>query len=213
MRRHFLFLFLLLAALPSLTWGQAVNDAATVSVAEGPDTLAADTVAPFDDTGLALPFLDLGAPGLDGCAPWTYGLYGPTWRLHEGFNAQLSLSLTAGFGKGAPGGVGFGQSAAFAYALPLNRRLDFAAGIYASHLDWGAWQGTEAGVAALFRYRLTDRVSLYAYGSKRLAPTRQLRWDFFPLYLPMPKDRLGAMAEFKIGNNAMIQVSVERNSY
>lgn len=31
------------------------------------------------------------------------------WRLHEGFNAQLGMSLTAGIGKHAPRGVGFGD--------------------------------------------------------------------------------------------------------
>ncbi len=213
MRHYLTFLFLLFTAIPATVWGQAEKDAPMRTVVELPDTASADTAALHADEALALPFLDLGAPGLDGCAPWDYGLAGPSWRLHEGFNAQLSLSLTAAFGKGAPSGVGFGQSVALAYALPLNKRFDVAAGLYAGHLDWGSYQGTEAGIAALFRYRLTDAISLYAYGSKRLAPSRSLHHSFFPLYLPMPKDRIGAMAEFKIGNNAMIQVSVERNSY
>ncbi len=213
MKRHFRLLLLLLAALPALMRAQTgADDRPATSVATA-DSLAADSLAGLAYTGLDLPLLDLGAPGLDGCAPWDYGLYGPTWRLHEGFNAQFALSLTAAFGHGAPSGVGFGQSAALAYALPLGKRFDVAAGVYAAHLDWGGYQRTEGGFAALLRYRLTDRVSLYAYGSKRFLPTRHLRQDFFPLYLPAPKDRIGAMAEFKIGSNAMIQVSVERNSY
>ena len=213
MERHFRLLLLLFAALPALAQAQFATDDGPTATATARDTLAADSLAGETYTEPALPLLDLGAPGLDGCAPWDYGLYGPAWRLHEGFNAQFALSLTAAFGRGAPSGVGFGQSAALAYALPLGKRFDMAAGVYAAHLDWGGYQRTEGGFAALLRYRLTDRVSLYAYGTKRFLPSHNLRQDFFPLYLPAPKDRLGAMAEFKIGNNAMIQVSVERNSY
>ena len=58
------------------------------------------------------------------------------WRLHEGFNAQFGMSLTAGLGKHAPRGVGFGQSAAFAYVWPLSKKLSFAAGITATNFNW-----------------------------------------------------------------------------
>ena len=67
------------------------------------------------------PLFSLAAPGFDGCSPWFMGSYGSAWDLHEGFNAQLSLSVAAGIGKYAPSGVGFGQSGAFAYAAPLSK--------------------------------------------------------------------------------------------
>lgn len=51
-------------------------------------------------TDMFLPVCDLSAPGFSGLSPWNCGFYGSDWRLHQGFNAQLSMSLTAGFGKG-----------------------------------------------------------------------------------------------------------------
>lgn len=175
------------------------------------DSLTTDSLAPM----MALPIVDIAAPGFDGMSPWYNGLGGPSWRLHEGFNAQLGMSLTVGFGKGAPKGVGFGQSAAFAYALPLSERFSAAVGVYANNMDWGGFKQTEGGVAAAFQYRLSDVVSLYAYGAKSFLPRDRKASLFspFPLYLNTPKDRIGAMAEIKMGKNAMIQVSVERQGY
>ncbi len=165
---------------------------------------------------MATPFLGLSAPGFCGLSPWTSGLDGTSWRLHEGFNAQLSMSLTAAFGHNAPSGVGFGQGAAFAYAMPLSKKFAAAVGLYATNMDWGAWHQTDGGVAATLQYRLSDAVSLYAYGAKTFLPEHKRRagygW-FYPYYLMNPDNRIGAMAEIKIGNKAMIQVSVERQGY
>lgn len=165
-------------------------------------------VATFGDLGL-------GGYGLDGLSPYgsTYG----AWRLHEGFNAQLGLSASVAFGKHAPRGVGFGQTAAFAYLAPLTPRLSIGAGLYATNMDWGAWRRTDVGIGGMLAYQLTDRVNLYAYGSKTFMPrdtwTNQMRRDPFPLFLDQARERIGAAAEFKIGNNAMIGISVEHRSY
>lgn len=158
------------------------------------------------------PFL-MSAPGLDGCHPCYYGAYGPTWQLHEGFNAQLSMSMMAGLGKGAPKGVGFGQSATFAYVMPLGKRFSWAAGVYAQNFDWGAWHRTDAGIAAAFGYHINEWMSLYAYATKSFLPkdAPQTGWGI-PFYDWALRDRIGAMAEFKIGKHAAIQVSVERSS-
>lgn len=190
-------------------WGDAFMQA---------DSLASDTIAPASGE-VALPWfepsLTAGGYGLAGCG-LCGGLYAPAWRLHEGFNAELGLSLSAGLGKHAPRGVGFGQTAAFAYLLPVTKRLSVAAGIFASNMDWGAWRRTDAGVAGVMAYQLSDRVSLYAFGSKTFLPREEgfnKRRDPFPLFFDLPRDRFGAAAEFKIGNNAMIGVSVERTGY
>lgn len=172
--------------------------------------------APLTDRSWFMPVSVFGGYGLDGLAP--YGsLYGGDWRLHQGFNAQLSLSASVAFGKHAPRGVGFGQTAAFAYLAPLTSRLSIGAGIYANNMDWGAWRRTDVGLGGMLAYQLTDRINLYAYGSKTFLPrdtyNNQMRRDPFPLFLDQPRDRIGAAAEFKIGNNAMIGVSIERRSY
>lgn len=210
MKRFFFFLIIACCTSGLLAQERQVErmQPADVAGAEVADTLRRLPLLP-SSSSFVLP-----APGFDALSPCLYGGYGPSWRLHEGFNAQFGLSLSAAFGRGAPRGVGFGQHAAFAYALPATERLSFAAGVYASNMDWGGLWRTEGGVAAVVGYRLTDAVSLYAYGTKRIVPREdRSRYGMFPLYLYEPKDRVGAMAEFKLGNNAMIQVSVERHEY
>ncbi len=161
-----------------------------------------------------VPVLSMGAYGLGGILP---NGYDPSWRLHEGFNAQFGLSLTAGLGKHAPKGVGFGQSAAFAYVVPLSKRLSVAAGITATNFDWGMWRMTNVGVGGVLAYQLSDRINLYAFGQKSFLPRattfQQQRKLHFPVFFDQPTSSFGAAAEFKIGNNAMIGVSVERREY
>lgn len=210
------FIFLLAAC--SLAAGRAQTDVPT-----GDDRrpmAVADSVATLSGAAPSVP-LSLPLPPVPG-ARWSdfalmpgFGIGCDTsWRLHEGFNAQFGLSLSAAFGRHAPRGVGFGQNAAFAYVLPLTPRLSVAAGVYAANLDWGPLRHTEGGVAGIVGYRLSDAVSLYAYATHRFAPQEsRLRYGAFPLFLCEPKERIGAMAEFKLGKNAMIQVSVERNEY
>lgn len=193
----------------------------------GPAELPSDTLAVRADSlslsggeasGLYLdvPYALTGAYGLGGFAPYTLGSDGFDWRLHEGLNAQFSLSLSAAFGKHAPSGVGFGQTAALAYLAPITPKLSVAAGLYASNTDWGAWSRTDVGVGAALAYQLNDCVNLYAYGSKTFMPRfsgRRMAAEPFPLFIDVPRDRIGAAAEFKVGKNAMIGVSVERTSY
>lgn len=171
----------------------------------------ADSLAtpPSDEASAFL----LRAPGFDATDPFWRDGSSASWWLHEGFNAQLSMSLAVGFGKGAFRGVGFGQSAAFAYALPLTDRLSVAAGVYADNWDWGPMRLTEGGVAATVSYRLTDAVSLYAYGTKSFFPRHDMpHTAAFPLFWRPGGDRFGAMIDFKLGRNASVQVSVERSS-
>lgn len=179
------------------------------------DGVRTEALEPIADIPVAtLPLGRWAAPGGYGFAPWSAGFL-PAWNLHEGFNAQLGMSVTAGFGKHAPRGVGFGQSAAFAYAGELSPRFSAAVGVYADHIDGGGYQATDGGVAASLRYRLNDSVNLYAYVTKSFlsSAAERARRGFSPYGPPMPRDRIGAMAEFKVGKNALIQVSVERNEY
>lgn len=207
------FLFLLAALFPAASVAQ--RDGGTLrqlppdSLVRGDGPLSvSDSVSP--SSGLS--FFPIAAPGTEGCAPWAMP-YGGGWRLHEGFNAQLSLGVTAAFGKHAPRGVGFSQGAAFVYAVPLTQRLGVAAGVYASNVDWGASHQTEAGLTALVAYRVNPSVSLYGYVAKSFYPRSDARLGgCFPMYYPGAGDRIGAMAEFKLGEKAAIQVGVECTS-
>ena len=158
----------------------------------------------------------LGGYGLGGFSPYSSYIDGSSWRLHDGFNAQFGMSLSVATGKHAPKGVGFGQQAALAYVVPVTPKLSIAAGIYASNLDWGAWRRTDVGIGGTVAYQVNDRINLYAYGTKSFVPRTndfKFRRDPFPLYLEQQRERIGAAAEFKIGENAMIGISVEHASY
>lgn len=187
------------------------------------DSLMADTIplaAQAANNRLNLrwntPSFALGAYGLGGWGS-AYGLDGFGWRLHEGFNAQFGLSVSAGLGKKAPRGVGFGQTAAFAYVSPLTKKLSIAAGLFATNYDWGSWRSTNVGIGGVLAYQVNDKISLYAYGQKTFLPQQSLFSEFrrnpFPAFFDQPRDVIGAAAEFKIGENAMIGVSVERRTY
>ena len=187
------------------------------------DSLAADSLTRQTSSAtpkLCLPLSPCAAP-LFPTSPWGYAWLPDAWGLspwplHEGMNAQFGMSLSVGLGKHAPKGVGFGQSAALAYVLPLNNRWSLAAGVYARNMDWGGWHTTDGGVIGIIGYRLSEVVSLYAYGSKSFLPTDRsfrFRHALAPTYLFEPKERLGAAAEFKLGEKAVIGVSVEHNKY
>ena len=187
------------------------------------DSLAADSLTRQTAPVSPLPRLPLSpyaAPMLP-TSPWGYAWLPDAWGLspwplHEGMNAQFGMSLSVGLGKHAPKGVGFGQSAALAYVLPLNNRWSLAAGVYARNMDWGGWHTTDGGVTGIIGYQLSEVVSLYAYGSKSFLPTDRsfrFRHALAPTYLFEPKERLGAAAEFKLGEKAVIGVSVEHNKY
>ncbi len=182
------------------------------------DSLAADRSS--EGVSLYVPWQTpvpcLGAYGLGGFPSFSNDAF--SWRLHEGFNAQFGLSVTAGLGKHSPRGAGFGQTAAFAYVLPLGKKFYAAAGIMANNFDWGAFRRTDVGIGGVIAYQPSDRVTLYAYGQKSFLPrtsgARGLHHDAFLLSpFDFPRDRIGVAGEFKIGNNAMIGISVERASY
>lgn len=225
--RHTVLIVLLsLLAAPAL-FAQTDEVAAThrVSVDEAvlndtcfdrPLPLAGEVVNRALDCPYAMPALSIGGYGLGGFSPYGSPTLDSSWRLHEGFNAQFGLSMSTGLSKHSPRGVGFGQAAAFAYVVPITSKLSVAAGIYANNWDWGSWHRTDVGIAGVVAYEVNERISLYAYGSKSFLPrlsNQTFRRDPFPAFLEHQRDRIGAAAEFKIGQNAMIGISVEHSSY
>ena len=146
------------AAFCTTLTAQHVADEVHVTVADDVRTVVADSTA--DGRALPLPAdsclkdgnrrmglpLQPAGPGMTFPLSPLMGM--GWWPLHEGLNAQVELSLSTGFGHHRLRGVGFGQSTALAYAMPLNERFSVAAGLYAMHMDWDGISRTQGGVAA-----------------------------------------------------------------
>lgn len=192
--------------------------------ADPSDSLAADTRTPYTMTGegfqpefnMYVPSFEPTAYGMYGYGPFYDDVLGSNWQLHKGFNAQFSMSMSCGFGKNRIKGVGFGQTAAFAYVQPVTSKFSIAAGIYANNFDWGPWHTTDVGISGVLAYQLTDKLSVYAFGSKSFIP-RQNNFNSCglatPAYWMRPKNRFGAAAEYKFSEHFKMGVSVERVEY
>lgn len=162
------------------------------------DSLSTPLVAPIMQAGMYPSF------SMYGISPFSYSY--ANWELHKGFNASLGMHVTFSPSKYAPSGVGFGQDAAFMYAVPINNRFSVAAGLYATNMDWGFINYKNVGIAGVAAFKLNDRITLYGYGNKSLMPQRS------PLYYPLPNfspDKLGGMINFKIGESSSISFGVE----
>ena len=162
------------------------------------DSLDTKLFAPITPVGMSTPF------GMYGITPVSYNY--ANWELHKGFNASLGMHVTFSPSKYAPSGVGFGQDAAFMYAVPINNRLSIAGGLYATNMDWGFINYKNVGIAGVAAFKLNDKITLYGYGNKSLMPQRS------PLYYPLPNfspDKLGGMINFKIGESSSISFGVE----
>ena len=187
-----------------LTVQKPTDAQGTTLVAESMTPLPNDSIefslpSPVPPTRELLPF------GMYGITPFRYQGYN-TWDLHKGFNASLGMNISAGFGKHALHGVGFGQDAAFLYAIPLNSRLSVAGGVYATNMNWGKYQYRNVGVAAIAAFKVNDCITLYGYGNKSL-----LRDKYLPAY-PLPNyapDKFGGMVNFKVGESASFSIGVE----
>ena len=161
------------------------------------DSLSTPLVAPIMQAGMYPSF------SMYGISPFSYSY--ANWELHKGFNASLGMHVTFSPSKYAPSGVGFGQDAAFMYAVPINNRFSVATGLYATNMDWGFINYKNVGIAGVAAFKLNDRITLYGYGNKSLMPQRS------PLYYPLPNfspDKLGGMINFKIGESSSISFGV-----
>lgn len=153
------------------------------------------------------------------CSPWSLGGYG-MWSLHEGLNANVGFSITAGLGKHSPRGVGFGEHFAAAYATSFgkDKRWFAALGFYANRFDWDRYHNTEAGLAGLLGYNLNDWCSLYTYGTYNFMPASTgnssiytLRYGAYPMGYGLgstldpyaqQRGRVGAAVDFKVGDDS-----------
>lgn len=128
------------------------------------------------------------------------------WELHLGFNASLTMGVTCSLDKNRFPGVAFGTGLAGMYAIPITPRFTVAAGGFLNHITWQGRGGVDFGISGLAGYQLTDKISIYAYGSKTL-----VRNAFCPpfLYDDYYTDRLGGMIHFNVTDNFSFSVSVE----
>ena len=172
--KQFLSFLLTLSFLPVLCQAQTETSLPDKQIMESPniqplpDTLKSDSAkfsipSPVPQSSIYRPF------GMYGLSPLDYGY--ASWELHQGFNASIGLHVTFSPSKYAPSGAGFGQDAAFMYALPLTKRFSVAGGVYASNMNWGFINYRQVGIAAVAAFQVNDRISLYAYGNKSLMPT------------------------------------------
>ena len=203
-----IFLLALPAAAQEAREVRTVPDSvATDRVAAPADSITAQSIGHYPIT----PLFACSSPLFSDLSFMGGGPGGLAWPLHEGFNAAFSASVTAGLGKHAPRGAGWGQTAAFAYMMPLGKKFSFAGGVYADHFTWGPFGFTDVGLAAQLGYRVNDRIALYAYFNKSLLPrdASSLRSDCLMPGLPWRgRDRLGVAADFKISEKAAVQISV-----
>ena len=93
------------------------------------------------------------------------------------------------------------------YVHSLTDRLVLAAGGFYDRLSWNGFNRNRFGINLMLGYKLTDRLSVYAYGSKAFSPGRG-GW------IPMPwadnfSSRFGGMLHFKLSDAASISLSVE----
>lgn len=165
---------------------------------------AARALEPLIDRVLPGGFL-MPAPG--GPDYWNSGF------LHSGLNAQFGMSVTAAWGRHAPRGAGFGQHLGLMYVAPLTSRFAVAAGLTADHLTWGGDRFTSLNLMGAATFRLTDRVSVFAYGAKRLLPRKPVFGLAAPFFYDRSPDYVyGGGFDFQLNEHSWLQISFEKRS-
>lgn len=153
---------------------------------------------------LHLPVLDSFGRTYINMYPYSwYGLY--DWQLHKGLNLNLGASVFASFGDSPWKGVGFTQSMAAMYAVPLTGKLSLAVGGYINNIYWSRDAYHDAGLNAVLGYKFDEHWEGYLFGQKSLVATRMP----LPLYdIGNIGDRIGAAIRYNFNPNFSIQVSV-----
>ena len=132
-----------------------------------------------------------------------YGMF--NWQLHKGLNLNLGASVFASFGDSYWKGVGFTQSMAAMYAVPLTDKLSLAVGGYINNLFWARDTYHDAGLNAVLGYKFDEHWEGYIFGQKSLVNTRMP----LPLYdIGNIGDRIGAAIKYNFNSSFSIQVSV-----
>ena len=139
---------------------------------------------------------------------WTGGA--DFFPVHQGLNAQISLSAMTGLGHHSPKGVGFGRDINLVYASPLGKQLTYTLGATTTGIEWGGYHYNQAGIGGTLNYEVNDRVTLSLAGYKDLVRPEGL----YPYrYGPERDYSVGASAFFKLLLNVFIQVSAGVSSW
>lgn len=138
-------------------------------------------------------------------------------------HGSVSLSVMAGFGKGAPNGAGFAQDINLDYTLPLGKRGWLTAGGYLNHLNWDGINATSGGIYGELGYHFDEHWSAYIYGQKSLANSGRGYGYSYGYYYPgywgindyggyNPwGDRLGAAVRWTPNHTFSLEISVEKD--
>ncbi len=155
------------------------------------------------------------APPASTYLPGAYEFYYPCyadrfWELHEGFNARLSAGVSVGSHRSAI----TSQQVAFGYAKSIGKHVTVAAGLSATHYNYGSAHGADVTASASVAYKPNDRLSLYAWVQKSFTPHRpQMPLPAWTYYLDTPRDAVGFAAEYRIGESAWLSVFFEASRY
>lgn len=150
-------------------------------------------------------------------APWNTGC-GFLRQTPSGLSGSLTAFPTLASGASVPRGVGLGQSGTLLYTAPVNSRLSFMTGIHTGHMDWGGRSYRQAEVMGIAAYRLNDAVTLFAYGTKRLAsedmpvPFPQGLNRYNAAYyrdIDLPEERAGGSVRLQTGTRSYIHIDAE----
>lgn len=127
------------------------------------------------------------------------------WQLHKGLNVSLGASVFGTFGDSPWHGVGFTNSMAVMYAVPLTGKLSIAVGGYLNNLYWAHDAYHDAGLNAVLGYKFDEHWEGYLFGQKSLVNKRMP----MPLYdMSHIDDRFGAAVKYNFNPNFSIQVTV-----
>lgn len=130
------------------------------------------------------------------------------WNLHEGVNARFSFGAAAGFGKGAPKGVGLEERVELAYAGKWGKKWKYAVMLQGSNMTWGPQRHRDLSLTGIVGYRAGEKFSLYAFFSKSLMHSG-CDMPLSPYYHKPTTDRVGFVADWTFGDNFWLQIAVE----
>ena len=142
--------------------------------------------------------------------PWLgWGSWG-MWRLHEGLNVSLGLSVFSTFGSGDTwSGAGFAQNLSMMYATSLTNKMSLAVGGYMKNASWAHDSYRDAGLSAVLGYQFDEHWEAYLYAQKSIVQNK---------LMPLPLrditnmgDRIGVGVEYHFSPAFSIGVSFEQN--
>ena len=133
-----------------------------------------------------------------------------SWEVHEGINAQVSMSATVGLGKHSPKGVGFGRSIDFLYVSPIRNKWNYTLGATTTAFDWGHFRYNDVGFYGSANYYPSDKVILSVNGYKSLMPNAKAS---LPFYYGHMDSYIGGDLNLKLSRNSFLEFHVGTSTW